>query len=520
MSLKRWYGVSSEQVTATSGQPVKPDRDRRRIPLMPRRDRYVRMLDFKDPRGYSYAEVDLDLLIPDPENPRIPIQESSLETVLALVRHDPDGLFNLARDVVKMRGTNPAELLNVKPFGGSFVVKEGNRRVAARKILRNPEQLRGHVSDAELDRWTRLSRLDNARKLPVTALAVIGEDHEAWVDRRHLGPQGGVGVAQWNPQAKARREARRRGVKDRALVLIDSLKVTYPDRFGPLEPPHRTFTTFTRVLDSQEARAHIGIDVDAQGNVVLTQGERSLRLIEEILLDLRKSGREKLTSRRIHTTAQTMEYLGEAEGRINTEVEETPITLVSLASNTSSGQKKPGYSRTKNSDVLKSLTAPTVPRLRKIYDELSKVKKVGAQNAAMVLTRVLLELAVDNYANANNLAFAGDKNNELELELQAFQKIISAASITPSKLIRDALKWASNRPMNLSKKLEYVIRDLIKRGFINTKEGNAKIRELNANDVIALLNDSVHRLDNAPSMDRVDHILEVVRPIFNAMNAS
>jgi hypothetical protein len=487
---------------------------------MPRRDQYIRILDFKDPRGYTYAEVDLDLLIPDPENPRIPIQESSLETILALVKEDTDGLFNLARDVVKMHGTNPAELLNVKPFGGSFVVKEGNRRVAVRKILRNPEQLRGHVSDAELDRWTRLSRSDSARNLPITALAVIGEDHEAWVDRRHLGPQSGVGVAQWNPQAKARREARTRGVKDRALSLIDSLKEAYPERFGPLEPPQRTFTTFTRVLDSQEARAHIGIDVDAQGNVVLAHGERSLRLIEEVLKDLRKTGDDKLTSRRIHTTAQTMAYLGKAEDRIDLECDDSAITLVATGKNNVADQKGPGYAKTRASDVLRSFTVPAAPRLKKIYEELIKVRKVGAENAAMVLVRVLLELSIDYYANANKLAFAGDKNNEIELELQSFQKILSTAKVAPSRIIRETLKWGAIRPLSLSKKLEHVIRDLMRRGSINQKEGNAKIRELNANDVIALLNDSVHRLENAPSMARVDHILEVVRPVFNAMSVS
>lgn len=487
---------------------------------MPRRDRNLRKLDFKDPRGFVYAEVDLDLLIPDPENPRIPIQESSLETILALVRQDAEGLFNLARDVVTMRGTNPGELLNVEPAGDLFVVKEGNRRVAARKILRNPEQLRGHVSDTELDRWTRLSRLDGARNLPTTALVVIGEDHEAWVDRRHLGPQGGVGVAQWNPQAKARREERRRGVKDRALALIDSLKGSYPERFGPLEPPQRTFTTFTRVLDSQEARAHIGIDVDAEGNVVLTRGERSLRIIEEVLKDLRKAGKEKLTSRRIHTTAQTLEYLSKAEERIGTESDEAPITLVTSGSNAATDPQKPGYRRLKTPDILKSLTPPTAPRLRKIYDELRGVRKIGAENAAMILTRVLLELSVDHYAEANSLLFAGDRNSEVDNELQAFQKDLSSAGITPSKAIRDALKWATMKPLNLSKKLEYVIRDLVKRGFMSPKEGNAKIREIKAVDVIALLNDAVHRLNNSPSMTRVDHILEVVRPVFNAMNPS
>ena len=485
---------------------------------MARRDRYVRMLDYRDPRGFTYAEVDLDLLIPNAENPRIPIQESALETVLALLQQDPDGLYNLARDIAHMRGTNPAELLNVTRFGGSFVVKEGNRRIAARKILRNPEQLRSHVSDAELERWTRLARSENAKKLPTRALVVIADDHEAWVDRRHLGPQGGVGVSQWNPQAKARREERRRGVRDRTLALLDRLKVAHSDRFTPLEPPPRTFTTFTRVLDSPEARAHIGIDVDGQGNVLLTRGERSLRLIEEILKDLRRSDDGKLTSRRIHSTTQIMEYLGEADARIDEDVDEAPVTLIAPAGTSGTNKTKPsGRSNQRRPDVLRALRTPTAPRLRKIYDELAKVRKANAPNAAMVLLRVLLELSGDHYANENGLAFAGDTNPEFDQELTSFQKILSTANVTPSRAIREALKAAAGRQLSLGKKLEYTIRELMKRGAMDQKEGNAKIRELRTRDVVSLLNDAVHRLENFPSMDRVDHIIEIVRPIFNAM---
>src|SRR5215831_32313 len=97
----------------------------------------VRLLDYTDPRGYDYAVVDLDLLIPDSANPRIPVQESTLDTLLALVSQDADGLFALAKDIVEMAGTSPAELFNVSRLGGAFVVREGNRRIAARRLLRN-----------------------------------------------------------------------------------------------------------------------------------------------------------------------------------------------------------------------------------------------------------------------------------------------------------------------------------------------------------------------------------------------
>src|SRR6185437_5217898 len=177
----------------------------------------VKLLGYIDPRGYEYAVVDLDLLVADVENPRIPIQESTLDTLLALVEEDADGLFALANDIVAMQGTSPSELFNVTRRGAQFIVKEGNRRIAARRLLRNPEQLKGHVSNAELDRWKRLST--EARHLPDNIVVVVGDDHEPWIDRRHLGPQGGIGVQQWRPQAKARRAERTRGTKDRTLSL-------------------------------------------------------------------------------------------------------------------------------------------------------------------------------------------------------------------------------------------------------------------------------------------------------------
>jgi hypothetical protein len=478
---------------------------------------HVKVLRPKDSRGYTYAEVDLDLLVPDPENPRIPIQESALDTILALLEEDADGLFTLARDIVRMGGTNPAELLNVTPLNDSYLVKEGNRRIAARRVLRNPEQLRGHVSDGELDRWRQLSKEENARKLPTTALVVIGDDHDAWIDRRHLGPQSGVGVVPWKPQAKARRDARRRGVKDRTLSLLDGLKTSYPERFVPLEPPKRTFTTFERVLDSQQARAHLGIDADEQGNVVLTHGERSLRLIEEILGDLRKQGDDKLTSRRIHSTSQILGYLDEVESRVGSVPGDTPVTLSSGGGGTSPQSSSATRTQRRPPDLLKTFAVPMGQRPRKIFEELGKARRGELPNAAMILARVLLELSADHYANQNDLPFAGDHDSEMEAEVGEFRKTLGKAGIQVTKPIRDALKFAASRPVSLGKKLDTIVRHLIETKGLDRKEGNAKLRELEAADVVPLLNDAVHRLENVPSIQRVDHILEVTRPVFNAL---
>jgi hypothetical protein len=477
----------------------------------------IRMLDVRDPRGFTYAELDLDLLVPDSSNPRIPAQESVLETLLALVHDDPNGLFNLAKDIVKMRGTNPAELFNVTKVGNTYLVKEGNRRLAVRKILRNPEQLRGQVTDAELERWSRIAKSEGAQKLSTTALVAIGVDHEAWVDRRHLGPQNGVGTAQWKPQAKARRAERQRGGRDRTLSLLDGLKANHPQRFGALQPPERTFTTLERVLESTEARAHIGIDVDDQGNVMLLHGDRSLRVIEHILKDLRKGGSEKLTSRRIGNTQAILDYLDEVDSRVRPSASETPITL--SAGDPAEGKPSGGRKKARRTpDLLRSFTPPTSSRPRKLFDELAVARRRNLPNAAIVLTRVLLELCIEQYASDKDLPFAGDTDGLLEQEVKTFNETLGRAKVTPTKRIREVLAAAPSRGVKLSDKLTLVIQSLVQLKAFNPKEAAAKLREINARDVIHLLNDAIHRLETVPSMTRVDHILEVVRPVFNAMH--
>jgi hypothetical protein len=368
-----------------------------------------------------------------------------------------------------------------------------------------------------LDRWKRLST--EARRLSDDIVVVIGDDHEPWIDRRHLGPQGGVGVQQWRPQAKARRAERTRGTQDRTLSLLDSLKRTYPDRFDNLDPPNRTFTTFERVIDSSVASAHVGVDVDDNGAVQLRYGERSVRLLEEVLRDLRKTGSEKLTSRKIHDQDDINNYMDELDARLDSNLSTSPITLDAASASRPARAAKKSASRTRAKDVLNDYDRTSAARPTKLIEELKKVRRLKLANAAIVLTRVLFELSADHYAAEESLSFAGDRNIEMEEEIKDFRRQLGVAGIRPSKSITRALDLAATRPLSLGIKLELVIKDLMDKKRIDRKEGNAKIRELTEKTVIELLNDAVHRLENVPSVPRVDHILEVMKPVYNAMVA-
>jgi hypothetical protein len=183
----------------------------------------VEWLGIRDPRGYQYARIDLELLLPDPGNFRIPTQESTLDATFAVL-DEPPGLLKLAADLINTGGTNPAELLSAVPWEGKFIVVEGNRRLIAQRLLHNPEEIRDRSDYA---RWRELSKQARAARLPTTLLVVVGENHDEWVDRRHLGPQEGAGLVPWNTRQKARRDLKRKGKRNRAELVLDALKQTF-----------------------------------------------------------------------------------------------------------------------------------------------------------------------------------------------------------------------------------------------------------------------------------------------------
>ncbi|HYI08465.1 MAG TPA: hypothetical protein VEK57_05310 [Thermoanaerobaculia bacterium] len=485
--------------------------------------RKMRRIDYNDPRGYEYWDVDIDLLVPDPENPRIPPQESSnLEIMLAMFRNNPSGLYRLAEDLAKV-GTNPAELLNVTRLGPKlFLVKEGNRRLTVRKLLRNPEQLKDHVSPAELRRWKKLSSRVTS-ELSTRQLVVVGSDHEPWVFRRHQGYQDGIGVDGWDPEAKSRHAQKKLGRHNRATVLRDALMASFPDRFPKM--PDRSFSVFERLMDSTETRAHLGLDVDEDGNPKLLRGEWSLRMIEELIKDLRRprEDRQRLTTRTINTIQGAQEYLQKLESRIGDEAfREAQITLTRPASESGGGvqvsdAKATAARRRREPDILKSFNQPTSDRLRHIVNELTKVRKVGAPNAAMILTRVLLELSVDEYSQRVGIDFEGD-DPELQQQIKELREFTGRNSYRIPRKLSSAISRAAKFTPSLTDKLAEVIRHLEKNGQITTREADAKVRELSEQEIVPILNDAVHRLHNFPSAERVSRVLQVIQLVFNEIH--
>lgn len=155
---------------------------------------------------------------------------------------------------------------------------------------------------------------------------------------------------------------------------------------------------------------------------MLRRGEQSLRILERVLQDLQKQGNEKLTSRKIHSTKQIIGYLTQVEDEEG--IQSAAHAAIKLKSPEEPKTTKPSAARRRrrDDDILKSFVRPTELRLKKIFEELGAARRNDLPNAAMVLTRILLELSIDHYANLHELAFAGDRNAEAEQSTLAFYR--------------------------------------------------------------------------------------------------
>jgi hypothetical protein len=138
-------------------------------------------------------------LLLDSENPRIPPSGrpvSQREIIAELVAHDK--VYELARDIAH-GGFDPVEsLIGFDEDDGRTIILEGNRRLAALKLLRDPK-----LSPAdEVTRFERLASLPTTT-VPTRIRILLAPSREAaapLILRKHTGEQ----IERWSPLQQAR----------------------------------------------------------------------------------------------------------------------------------------------------------------------------------------------------------------------------------------------------------------------------------------------------------------------------
>lgn len=358
----------------------------------------------------------------DPSNPRLATSVKRLpqpDLIAELLLHEH--VIDLARDISRL-GFFPNEPLVAIKDGANTVVVEGNRRLAALKILLNPEL-------APPEYRSRLSPLISKGKPVPEKIGVIiapsRNDAVPLIIARHKGKP----VEAWTPIQQARfildrveaglsiddvadetgleRSEIVKSVRDAKLYdVVRSLEL--PSNVQPkVSDPHAfPFTTLRRLMDMSSVQKAFKVKADEKAGFRTTLGaDRFKRALLKIVTDIAEGN---VTSRNVNTAEEVDEYLKTIFPKTKGDSDHKGDTEVSADDMVDPAKIKPVPSRrgrkaTNKSGVSKTLVPKSYrveiedDRILAIVDELKRLSLSSFPNAIAITFRSLIEMAVTRY---------------------------------------------------------------------------------------------------------------------------
>lgn len=361
------------------------------------------------------------------ENPRHAVAMSEKDTLKKLFAAVGNQyMLNLAEDI-NNNGLLPNQQLVVvyNDEIKKYVVYEGNRRIAAIKLLLNLSLF--DFLDAAS--YARAEKLTKKIKNPIFEVpCYVTDEKEAFfiMERLHSGEDKGRGVKAWSSREKDIFEVRC-GNKKSLSYLIDYYIKKYFDNFDITNIIN--FTTISRIFGSKKIKEKIGLDVDDEKTFTKSK--------MELIINISKELRNESDNRNIPMT-RLYNRVSETENRV--------IPLIDLYDNNVLGEQS-----VRNNDSLdkKNITSKNnSPKVKK-KDETEKTQISKKKNKTLEASKNLGEkknlpyffLGID-YSNLD--PNDSDTHGILEIckELQYFSEkhLVEKLPIASAFLIRSAIE--------------------------------------------------------------------------------
>ena len=394
----------------------------------------------------SWKENDLPpaKLTLDKLNPRLPDMgknPSEINIIQELVENDK--VYELAQNITK-NGYLPGEYVFACKEGGKTIVVEGNRRVAACKLLINPDI----APSAFRSRFRSLANnfdIGEIATLPV----FIAPDRNVLaplIVSKHTEPT----IEHWEPLMKANfyarqvlagaaidslaknlnvpaSEIKRALVRYQVYEKAKSLKLSPKARTVVEDPREFNMTTLARIFEKPIGKTFLGISLDNKGILKFKVSKKVLdkrlkRIVEDIATGVKNS-------RDLNTDDEIKKYLEQIKGGKIT----FKVKKAKQVSTKNGAPPKLGVGLIP-ANFHHSISSP---RLLAVLDELQKPLVKKYPNACSVLLRVFLELATYEYLK---------KIKELP-HLKA--ELAKKGKLNPSTFpeLRNMLRWIVNRDL-------------------------------------------------------------------------
>lgn len=396
---------------------------------------------------YEYIQVNITDLLLNPENPRFEPVTHQAEAIQAMVEDQGQKLLNLARDIV-INGLSPIDFILVQPIENNWLVREGNRRVTALKLLNQPDLIpkKYHALKKNfkiLSEQIDFSLFDNI------VCVVLDEETDAnrWIQLKHTGENSGVGTVSWDGQQTERFRSYVTGKKSKHLAFLDLLRdvedipSAYRDNYNAVSS-----TNLARLLGDPDVRALLGITAN-QGQYSLVDGVNPYLL--EVLKDLTIGGLKVGT---IYDKDSRKNYLYDIEKRVEkasnqpkTDRSENEYNSKSLQDAKEKDSSSPiiASPRRVSYPLRRKTLIPRIhvlpihyPRVLEIFRELKSLSCFEYSNAASVLFRVFVELSLDAYIKNNTITGVNAESDfsqkvERVMEYMRKEKIMTQNELRP-----------------------------------------------------------------------------------------
>jgi len=355
--------------------------------------------------------IPLDCLLIDLENPRYDTRPSQRDALITMLKEQGEKLINLAEDIV-YRGLNPSELPIVMPTEDdkTFIVLEGNRRLAALKLASSPELVKSLGLPPRLEkRFTALhDRAMSSLPEEISCVVLPREEANNWIMLKHTGENEGIGVVSWD--GRARQRFRGSSPALQAIELVE--EKGYLDDETKKKLPKIAITNIERILNTPEARKLIGVEVKNNTLRLLEPEEEALSRLAIMVSDV--ANREiRVTD--IDTKEQRVKYaekLASTPIRLphhqDSEKGSKPQTTEAAGTESKSTSRQINPNR---KTLIPRGFKVTInqPRINKIYNELQKLNIDSYPNSCAVLLRVFVELSIVNFGDRHNIEFTRSK---------------------------------------------------------------------------------------------------------------
>lgn len=412
--------------------------------------------------GLQKKDILVSSLDLDQGNYRVGHQPSPQETLRAIIDEQGTKLVRLAEDMLN-NGASPIELLMVAPTLGEadrFTVVEGNRRVAALKLIQDPELADGTSV------YTAFQRLSKRKaEAPTSLQCVVFPDKQSgfiWAQRKHDTGLKGAGTEPWSAIAKVRADADQ-GKSAPAHDVLEFVLANAPldedvrDRVSGHDFP---VTNLDRLLQSAQVRSELQLDVSGPHLKSTAERKWMLKILSDVVTAIAReqfSGR-KFTVADIYTAEKQTAFIRKVASQYPRPKGPTAewmleaTTDLESAADSANKQKTAARPHPKTTARPKLVPAgcpikPPTGRANDIYLELRRLKVEDTRNAVAIMFRVFLEFSVEQYIAKQRITSVNE-NSKLK------EKVRAAADHMEQngKMSRQALKpvrTAINNPSSI-----------------------------------------------------------------------